>query len=423
MIRRASGVTFSRCRRQHNQLSSGGMKLTFVRNNLYGSPIGSLGYAYDVSSTCKLLSTIQLNKSSESIGNSIKPFSTVAATSTSSTTSSSSSTQTGSSASTNQQQSSNDKDGNNKSKKDDSNIFLDNLGKIFLSTIGLVLFMLLRSTKSNNARTALRGDIETNALLDPLEIDDLRLANSDFTIDIWENIVKDIRKEFPNRTAVTYPEFLTVVMRVMREAKGEGFTIQFGHLVDRVVIAELERTEKNSGGGGVDFGEGSTGQHQDAKLLQVELPLAFLFAALSLALHSTVTDRVRALFEAMVLDGVDTPSVQQQAEQEEHLSADADQISQMIQYLQNTCQLVPEAQIVETNSKVPYQTFRVGTGEELTMRARQGFGGKKGSAGVTKEVDGPVTLDDFHAILKSRAVCAWGECYVKKRGRTSTSDR
>ena len=416
MIRRASGVTFSRCRRQHNQLSSGGMKLTFVRNNLYGSPIGSLGYAYDVSSTCKLLSTIQLNKSS--IGNSIKPFSTVAATSTSSTTSSSSSTQTGSSASTNQQQSSNDKDGKNKSKKDDSNIFLDNLGKIFLSTIGLVLVMLLRSTKSNNARTALREDIETNALLDPLEIDDLRLANSDFTIDVWENIVKEIRKEFPNRTAVTYPEFLTVVMRVMREAKGEGFTIQFGHLVDRVVIAELERTEKNSGGG-VGFAD----HHQDAKLLQVELPLAFLFVALSLALHSTVTDRVRALFEAMVLDGVDTPSVQQQAEQEEHSSVDADQISQMIQYLQNTCQLVPEAQIVETNSKVPYQTFRVGTGEELTMRARQGFGGKKGSAGVTKEVDGPVTLDDFHAILKSRAVCAWGECYVKKRGRTSTSDR
>lgn len=419
MIRRASGVTFSRCRRQHNQLSSGGMKLTFVRNNLYGSPIGSLGYAYDVSSTCKLLSTIQLNKSS--IGNSIKPFSTVAATSTSSTTSSSSSTQTGSSASTNQQQSSNDKDGNDKSKKDDSNIFLDNLGKIFLSTIGLVLVMLLRSTKSNNARTALREDIETNALLDPLEIDDLRLANSDFTIDIWENIVKDIRKEFPNRTAVTYPEFLTVVMRVMREAKGEGFTIQFGHLVDRVVIAELERSEKNSGGE-VDFGEGSTDQHQDAKLLQVELPLAFLFAALSLALHSTVTDRVRALFEAMILNGVDTP-LQQQAEQEEQLSVDADQISQMIQYLQNTCQLVPEAQIVETNSKVPYQTFRVGTGEELIKRARQGFGGKKGSAGVTKEVDGPVTLDDFHAILKSRAVCAWGECYVKKRGRTSTSDR
>lgn len=279
--------------------------------------------------------------------------------------------------------------------------------------------MLLRSTKSNNARTTLREDIESSALLDPLEIDDLRLANSDFTIDIWEKVVKEIRNNFPNRTAVTYPEFLTVVMRVMREAKGGGFTIQFGHLVDRVVIAELERIEKTSGGV-VDNGEGSSVDQETTRLLQVELPFTFLFAALSLALHSTVTDRVRALFETMALERMDK-SLQQ--EEEELLSVDADQVSQMVQHLQNTCQLVPEAQIVETNSKVPYQSYRVGTGDELAKRASGGFGGKKGSTGVTKDEGGPVTLDDFHAILKSRAVCAWGECYVKKRGRTASSDR
>jgi len=280
--------------------------------------------------------------------------------------------------------------------------------------------MLLRSTKSNNARTALREDLEYNALLDPLEIDDLRLANEDFTIEVWDDIVKEMKSAFPNRTEVTYPEFLSVVMNVMRKAKGEGFTIQFGHLVDRVVIAELERMGKN--GGGVDSNNERSGEQEEARLLQAELPLTFLFAALSLALHSTVTGRVRALFETMVLEQTDN-SLQQHQENEELLHVDADQVSQMIQHLQNTCQLVPEAQIVETNSKVPYQTFRVGTGDELTMRAREGFGGKKGSAGVTKDVDGPVSLEDFHAILKSRAVCAWGECYVKKIGRTSTSDR
>ena len=282
--------------------------------------------------------------------------------------------------------------------------------------------MLLRSTKSNNARTALREDIESSALLDPLEIDDLRLANSDFTIDVWEKVVKEIRNSLPNRTAVTYPEFLTVVIRAMRESKGEGFTIQFGHLVDRVVIAELERIEKTSGGV-VDNSEGSSGDREQTRLLQVELPLTFLFTALSLALHSTVADRVRALFETMALERMDKSLEKSLQQQEELLSVDADQVSQMVQHLQNTCQLVPEAQIVETNSKVPYQTYRVGTGVELTKRARGGFGGKKGSAGVTKDEGGPVTLDDFHAILKSRAVCAWGECYVKKRGRTASSDR
>ena len=263
--------------------------------------------------------------------------------------------------------------------------------------------MLLRSTKSNNSRTYLREDIEATALLDPVEIDDLRVANSDFTIDIWNKIVDGIKTEFPNRDRVTYPEFLTVVMRVMREAKGEGFTIQLGHLVDRVVIAELERMGKEDENAAV-------GGDEEALLQQIELPLPFLFAALSLSLNSTVSDRVRVLYESML----ETPSQQ---------NVSGEHVSKMIQYLQSTCQLVPEAQIVETNSKVPYQTFRVGTGDELTKRAREGHGGKKGSEGVTKEKEGPVSLEDFHAILKSRTVCAWGECYVKKTGRTSTSDR
>jgi len=99
------------------------------------------------------------------------------------------------------------------------------------------------------------------------------------------------------------------------------------------------------------------------------------------------------------------------------------EVCQMIQHLQNTCQLVPDSQIVETDSKIPYQTFRVGTGAELTERARKGYGGKEGGEGVTKAGEGPVSLEEFHDILKSRAVCAWGECYVKKAGAMATSDK
>ncbi len=74
------------------------------------------------------------------------------------------------------------------------------------------------------------------------------------------------------------------------------------------------------------------------------------------------------------------------------------QVEEMIQHLQNTYQLVPDAQIVETNSNVPYQTYRVGDGAELTRRACEGFGNQ--SVG---EEDG-VALQDFYAILKSRSV-------------------
>jgi hypothetical protein len=325
-------------------------------------------------------------------------------------------------------------------KRDDSNIFLDNLGKIFLSTIGIVLLSLLRSTKSNNSRAALREDVETAALLDPLEIDDLRLANQDFTITVWETIVGELRRTFPQRRSVTYPEFLTVVTRVMRYVGGEGFTVQFGHSIDRVVIAELERiaaegvetddAEAKEEAGGDDEGGGRIDDGNRGPTSGV-LPLPFLLAALSLALHGTVSDRVRALYEsASIFDddgGLGTDMDGGEGEGSDASTSAATlsggAASRMVQYLQRTCQLVPEAQIVETNSSVPYRTFRVGSGDELVRRARGGYGGKKGTAGVTREAEGRVTLEEFHAILRSRTVCAWGECYVKKTGETATSDR
>ena len=354
-----------------------------------------------------------------SIAKDIHSFSTVAMSSTNTSTNSDASFSS-SSKNNDSSQKDNDKSKDSKKKKDDSNIFLDNLGKIFLSTIGIVLFMLLRSTTSNNSRTSLREDIEATSLLDPLEIEDLRLANADFTIDVWYKIVKEIKNQFPGKDSISYPEFLSVVMKVMREVKGEGFTIQFGHLVDRVVVAELERVDKED--------VSSDGVNQRKDLMQNELPLSFLYAALSLALHSSVTDRIQALYDTM-LDETNnnymTSSSTNTTDEEESstTTVSGDKLIQMIQHLQNTCQLVPEAQIVETNSKVPYQTYRVGTGDELVKRAREGYGGKKGSTGVTAESDGPITLEDFHAILKSRTICAWGECYVKKSSRTATSDR
>ena len=167
-----------------------------------------------------------------------------------------------------------------------------------------------------------------------------------------------------------------------------------------------------------------------------ELPLPFLLAALSLALHGTVSDRVRVLYEsASVFDDDDGDDGDGDGEgvdggrEGSSESAGAAQLSgraasRMVGYLQRTCQLVPDAQIVETDSKVPYRTYRVGTGDELVGRARGGYGGKKGSAGVTRMAEGGrVTLEEFHAVLRSRTVCAWGECYVKKAGGTATSDR
>lgn len=271
-----------------------------------------------------------------------------------------------------------------------SNIFLDNLGKMFLSSIVLVLVMLLRSTKSNNSQTALRDDIESSALLDPLEIDDLRSSNSDFTIEVWEKIVQKVRRQFASRGhKATYPEFLSVVKKTMQETKGDRCTIELGYLLDRVVIAELERMgEENHTVNSTTGGKG-----EEDRILRKQLPLPFLFAVLSLALQTPVTDRVGALFESMLIDEMDTTPVEETSP-----TVPSEQVSQMIEFLQSTSQLPSKPQIVETNSKTPFQTFRVATGDELTQRAR----GDK---------NGPVSLEEFTSILKSAKVCAWGECY------------
>lgn len=316
--------------------------------------------------------------------------------------------------------------------KDDSNIFLDNLGKIFLTTIALVLLSLLRSTKGNNAKAALRDDMEASALLDPLEIEDLRFANEHtLTKTVWDEILKEFREV--GREKVTYGMFVNVVLRVLRRIHGEGATIQCGHLMDRVVIAEMDRV-------GREMDQRENNEKSDGVTRDLELSLSFLLTALSLALYSTVADRIDALYNAMVLlqglnnDAGESTAVQASTDSDletlkrEQPSVSLNQVEQMVQHLQNTCQLVPDAQIVETNANIPYQTYRVGDGAELTKRAREGMMGKKndakGAEDQGKDVGGDVVrLEDFYGILKSRSVCAWGECYGKKNDRMATSDR
>ncbi len=77
-----------------------------------------------------------------------------------------------------------------KKKDDDSNIFLDNLGKNSYPP---------SVSSSYSSRVALREEMEHAALLDPLEIEDLRCANSDFDVHVWNAIVEEIKNEFVAR--------------------------------------------------------------------------------------------------------------------------------------------------------------------------------------------------------------------------------
>jgi hypothetical protein len=252
---------------------------------------------------------------------------------------------------------------------DDSNILLDNLGKIFLGAIGLVVLTLVRSSYGTTNKNNVRDMLEETAALDPLEIDDLRTANSELTPDVFRDIMKDLYLKFPNGRAC-YTDFVVSVRTTMKEMKGDSFTIELGHLMDRVVMAALNKRSKTE---------------------QDEVDLAFLLAALSLALDSSVKERIEILYEAM----------QQQQQTETEGKPTVQDVLDMVGYLQDTCQLVPSSQVVKSDQKYPTQQYHQGSPSELIQ-----WDGKRSDA---------IDFDAFASILRSKSVCAWGECHNKRK--------
>lgn len=254
------------------------------------------------------------------------------------------------------------------------NIFLDNLGKIFLSAIALIIAMLVRSHYATKGRNALRDRIEATAALDPLEIQELRLANAELTPDVFRTLLREIHHEAGGGSNLTYEQFIFHVRRILVNSiqKGEHVTIEMGHYIDRVVLTALHRRGRSS---------------------QDSMPLTFWFTVLSLALNAAVPDRIRILYEILL-------------SQNEKVSI-PDTI-EMVGYLQDTCQLVPDAQIIPvTSRKYPIQQFCIGSPVELVNWPSS----EKGKATMEETVD----LDAFAEILRSKSVCAWGECYHKRR--------
>ena len=256
---------------------------------------------------------------------------------------------------------------------DTGNVFLDNLGTIFLSAIGLIIGSLVRSYYGTNNRNKIRDALEEASPLDPLEIDDLRIANSELTVQVFRDIMKDVTERFPDHQNVTYADFITAVRRNMVAMKGDNFTIELGHLMDRVVLGALKR-------------RGHTTDEPQT--------LAFWLTTLSLALSTPAVERIQMLYEVLQEAG----SNDHDAENPVVTVAD---VQTMVGYLQDTCQLVPDTQVIATEDKYPVQQYVCGAPKQLVKWE-----------GSEQEL---IDVDAFAEILRSKSVCAWGECYNVKR--------
>lgn len=272
--------------------------------------------------------------------------------------------------------------------------FLDNLGKIFLSGIGLIIASLVRSSYSTSDKTALRTKTEVTSALDPFEIDDLRVANDELTPEVFRLIIKrfDQLGYLGNgEHRIKYEEFVSIVMKTMEGIKNDGFTIQLGYLVDRVVVDILKKERENTDG---------------------KLDILLLLTALSLCLHSSVKERVAILFELMQKYDSDMDN---SVSEGNNAVVKLEHVQNMIGNLQKTCQLVPDAQIIETTTKYPYQTHRIGTPQELVGMGQIMKKEELSEKASSPKEDSFWSCQDFHHLLRSKSVCAWGECYVKTR--------
>lgn len=246
-------------------------------------------------------------------------------------------------------------------KTETKNIFLDNLGTIFLSSIALLIATLVRSSYGTSNRNRVRDSIEEQAAIDPLELQDLQLANTELSPAVLRRVVQTLPQQ------CSYNQLVPLVRQRLTEHVQEhpGIrmvgTIELGHLLDRVVLSVLK-----------DQGISA----------QDELPRMFWGTLLSLAMNASVPDRIQFLYSLLPPE------------------ATSAEVQELVGYLQDTCQLTPDTQVVPTEQKYPTQQYAVGKPTQLVQHAFDA---------------NTVSVDDLAAVLRSKTVCAWGECYHKKK--------
>ena len=266
----------------------------------------------------------------------------------------------------------------NKTRKDAPNLFLDNLGTIFLTVIGLIIASLVRSFYGSTRKNNLRNQLEEASALDPIEVDDLRFANPFISVSVFRSLIADVRAAFPDGQA-TYRDVVLTVRKAL-QSKHAIPTIELGYLLDRVAL--------------------QIAQESGTTTAQVQ-PVTLWLVLLSLALNAPVPDRIRILYE--ILESDTTESTSSIGGSGNTTTVTLLKVRDLVSYLQSTSQLVLDTQVLPTeNQAYPIQSYHRGSPDELV---RWDGGG----------LHDPIDIDALAAILRSKSVCAWGECYSKQK--------
>lgn len=280
-------------------------------------------------------------------------------------------------------------------KKDEtSNIFLDNLGTIFLSAIGLVIASLVRSFYGSTRKNNLRNQLEEESALDPIEVDDLRFANPRINVKVFRSLIHDLRQEYSSdNDKATYQEFVHSVRKLL-QSKHDIPTIELGHLLDRVAL--------------------QIAKEQGTTTTEAPQPVTLWLVLISMALNAPVPDRIRILYEILETEN-QSSSNNANTVDDEGIVAGSNRnnnnnnkmvtllkVRDLVAYLQSTSQLVIDTQVIPTEGKAyPIQQHHRASPDELVHW----------DGSLHDEID----IDALADILRSKSVCAWGECYSKRK--------
>jgi len=242
----------------------------------------------------------------------------------------------------------------------------------------------------------------------------------------------------------------------------EAFTLELGHYVDRMVLAiahERNRIKEQTKSETLDTND--IGDQMTMALRELEeeeetkkknanvnegeailLPVALYWTALIAAMNGSVSDRIRILHDVLSMEEQYMSSLSSSSSlsaKDNNTIVDVTDVADgagsslvgttndttttttrtvvplsrvrdMVGYLQATYQLPPDTQIIPTDTKYPAQQWKCASPDELVP---EGGVPSERAEDHHKRNEQVVDIVEFAAILRTKSVCAWGECYHK----------
>jgi hypothetical protein len=322
------------------------------------------------------------------------------------------------------------------------------MGTIFLTIIGGIVAWLVRSYLNSQERLAVRNRLEATSAADPIELDDVRVANTNLVrlnVEAFQQAMELVQQSQQLNVSsldetgyrMTYPQFVSAVRTALlhtihtdTKSDAAAVTVQLGHVLDRIALSMLQKISSSL----PDTVESPSRQ----LLTTVTLPLAQWWTLLSLAMDvESPRQRIPVLLQAMAMQSSSMSMSMGGTETDEnalgtnaledHASSTLtyDQVVELVSYLQASCQLAPDAQIVADMSRqYPLQRYAIGSPHQLvdlalaTKAATTATANTMATKQQQPELQHEARLFDcqaLEAILTSKSVCAWGECYRKAK--------